>query len=517
MEFKLESLQCSLQYLALMNLSRHLTVILLVACLGQACSVQPSVERPAGRVIILGFDGVDPSLVDKMLAAGKLPNLAALREQGSYRRLQTTTPPQSPTAWTTFATCLSPGNHGVYDYLARDPRMYQPIPGVCYSLPPVFFPDGGLRSPAKAFAIRKGTPFWQVADSQGARCKVLQVPFAFPPDALQHSLMLCGAGVPEVGGLTTHFCAFSTSFTAEQLAEDLGGGERIPLELHEGKASVEVPGGPDGLDPQQRSRGTVPLSVSADLANRRLTLEFQGRQVTLAEGQWSPWLEWLLPLTGQYAVRAIGLFYVLEVGPEVRFYLRSLQIHPEEPFLNFSTPETYAPELAKRYGLYKTLGWAHDTTALRRDALNEDAFLEEARVQDAWLERLTLDELDAGKGDLLIAVWTSPDRISHVFWRFTDPQHPLYSAEGAAKHGGAIEESYARVDRITGEVAARLHPEDLLLVLSDHGFHSFRKSFNANTWLLENGYLVLREGVAPGAGNELLRNVDWGRTRAYAL
>src|SRR5215510_11222061 len=60
-----------------------------------------------------------------------------------------------------------------------------------------------------------------------------------------------------------------------------------------------------------------------------------------------------------------------------------------------------------------------------------------------------------------------------------------------------------------------LRPDDLFLVLSDHGFTSFRRGMNMNAWLRKQGYLVLKDG-ADGT-SEWLRDVDWGRTRAYAL
>src|SRR5690606_31808288 len=44
--------------------------------------------NPKGRVIVLGFDGVDPDLAAEMMAAGELPNLAQLRDQGTFTALE---------------------------------------------------------------------------------------------------------------------------------------------------------------------------------------------------------------------------------------------------------------------------------------------------------------------------------------------------------------------------------------------------------------------------------------------
>ena len=66
-----------------------------------------------------------------------------------------------------------------------------------------------------------------------------------------------------------------------------------------------------------------------------------------------------------------------------------------------------------------------------------------------------------------------------------------------------------------GRVMDEMRDGDLLVVMSDHGFSSFRRCVNLNRWLLDNGYLALKEG-ASGKG-DLLQDVDWSATRAYCL
>src|SRR6266571_4770555 len=78
------------------------------------------------KVIVIGLDGLEPKIVEAMLAAGELPNLAKLREQGDYSRVQTTYPAQTPVAWSTFATGTNPGGHGIFDFIRRDPKTYLP-------------------------------------------------------------------------------------------------------------------------------------------------------------------------------------------------------------------------------------------------------------------------------------------------------------------------------------------------------------------------------------------------------
>jgi predicted AlkP superfamily phosphohydrolase/phosphomutase len=134
-----------------------------------------------------------------------------------------------------------------------------------------------------------------------------------------------------------------------------------------------------------------------------------------------------------------------------------------------------------------------------------------------------LESLLKQRPRLLFHYFEFPDRVAHVFWRFRDPEHPAYDAILAAKYGDAVEKAYDTMDAIVGETAGSLAPEDVLIVLSDHGFATWRRSVNYNTWLVENGYLVLK-GDARRKSLEALFSrgqfweaVDWSRSRAYAM
>src|SRR6185295_17371427 len=81
----------------------------------------------AQRVIVLGFDGVDARLVEQWMNEGKLPNLARLRSEGTFRPLRPTVPAQTPVSWSTFSTGIDPGRTGIFDFLRRDPKTYLPV------------------------------------------------------------------------------------------------------------------------------------------------------------------------------------------------------------------------------------------------------------------------------------------------------------------------------------------------------------------------------------------------------
>lgn len=471
--------------------------------------------EPEGRVIILGFDGVDPNIVSAMFENGELPNLAKLREQGTFKPLRSSNPPQSPTAWSSFATCKDPGDHGIYDFLRRNPKTMFPGVGFGQAMHAKLSPDGSVAEPAHALNFRQGDAFWTVADRQGAHCRVLSMPFAFPADPMRHGVMLSGLGVPDIRATTSTFVSMATDFTPEQLDANLAGGMRLAIEFDGDTATVMVPG---ARDPRQRRPVYVeaPLTITRDAGAGTLTLQLDEQEATLSEGEWSDWLEWTFEVTPEFTVRAISRFNAMEVGEDVRLYMTCLQFHPEDPYIPFTVPVNYSADLAERYGLYKTIGWAYDTHALRQDAMTEALFMEDVNNTMAWREQLTLDEMDRGDFDMLVSVWTATDRVSHMFWRYRDPDHPLYTEEGAAEYGDAVEITYRKMDDIVGAVMAKLQDNDLFMVMSDHGFHSFRRGFNVNTWLIREGYLAV-EGGAGHNNQPFLQGYDWSNTQAYSL
>jgi predicted AlkP superfamily phosphohydrolase/phosphomutase len=68
------------------------------------------------RVLIIGLDGLEPTLAERWMDSGDLPNLALLRAQGSFGPLASTRPPVTFPAWTTCTTGVGPGQHGIFDF-----------------------------------------------------------------------------------------------------------------------------------------------------------------------------------------------------------------------------------------------------------------------------------------------------------------------------------------------------------------------------------------------------------------
>jgi predicted AlkP superfamily phosphohydrolase/phosphomutase len=105
-----------------------------------------------------------------------------------------------------------------------------------------------------------------------------------------------------------------------------------------------------------------------------------------------------------------------------------------------------------------------------------------------------------------------------MFWRFRDPDHPANGVLGLGEYADVIDDYYVQCDGVVGRVLERVDADTLLIVLSDHGFNAFRRGLHINSWLRDNGFLALKGGSQSGRGSDdFLRNVDWDRTKAYAL
>ena len=95
-----------------------------------------------------------------------------------------------------------------------------------------------------------------------------------------------------------------------------------------------------------------------------------------------------------------------------------------------------------------------------------------------------------------------------------DKTHPAHSSLSKDIPDDVILSSYKEADRITGDILSHLDKDDLLIVLSDHGFVTFRRCVDLNKWLLDNGYLFIKEGEEH---EEYLQGIDWEKTLVYAF
>lgn len=464
-----------------------------------------------GRLIILGFDGMDPVLAQQWMDDGSLPHFRELAQSGSFTLLATSNPPQSPVAWASFATGTEPGEHGIYDFLRRDPTSHNPAFSISESIPPEnVLSLFGMELPLDSGEIinrRQGTPFWSAVEDQGGRSTVLRVPVTFPPDPIHR--MMAGMGVPDLLGTQGSYTIYSTRPMA---ASDTSGARSVRMRPNrEGLIETQLEGPAHPLKP-----GAPPLSVELRLepAGDRVRVRLGDADIELKQGEWSDWITVDFDYFGPASVAGIVRLHLVQAYPRVELYVSPIQIDPRDPVVPLSSPPGYAETFAEAHGLYHTIGMPEETWSLNEGHLSDQAWLEMVRTTLAEREAMLYDALDRQDSNVVVAVFVQTDRVSHMFYRGIDPQHPLY-AETDAEGRDAIHWIYREADRVLGETLRRMQEGDRLVILSDHGFAPFRRAVHLNRWLLEQGYLVLQDGNSEsGVG---FSAVNWSRTRAYAL
>jgi len=451
------------------------------------------------RLVVLGMDGLSPSIIEQLMAAGQLPAFARLRERGGYRRLATSNPAQSPVAWSTIATGCNPGRHGVFDFLRRDPRTYTPELAILR----VNRRNLTARREAMFLPVRQCPAFWSLTTAAGIPTSVIRWPLTLPPDVVS-GRMLAGLGVPDLKANLGRYTLFTTRNVPP--AQALGRkGDVVRLLPVRGVLQARL-SGPE--------RSSVPLQVRVDHQASCAVLRIDGEDCKIKANSWSDWVH--VKFTVHFVRRVAGIcrFHLRSLAPEVELYATPLQPDPRDPAFVLSHPESYASDLAQAVGDYHTLGMPEDTNALSDGSLDPDTFLEQCDMVMAERERMLWHELGRLGHGLLAFVFDTTDRVQHVFWRALDPSHPGGDAAFAARYARVVDDWYRRMDGILGGVLDAMGERSAVLVLSDHGFTAFRRAVHLNSWLIENGFMAVKTTDRRGT---LFRDVDWSRTVAYAV
>lgn len=470
-------------------------------------------RRKAGRVVVLGLDGMDPGLTQQFLDDGRLPNFRFLRDSGTFKKLLTTIPSISPVAWSTFSTGVNPGKHRIFDFYTRNPRNYLPVlSSVHISSSYKTLKIGPLAIPRARVNIkflRKSKSVWKILGECGVFCNVLRVPISFPPEKF-YGTCLSAMCAPDLLGTQGSF----TLLSAEKSDSSLNipqGGTVAHLRIGGQEFSGEIKG-PTVEYPVKKTL-TLPFTGRINLEQRSVHLKISQVSIVLREGIYSDWIQLAFKSGLRRRIYGIARLLVTQMEP-LKIYVSPINIHPEKPILPVSNPKIYSVGLSKLHGRFATLGLAEDTWALNARVIDEGAFLKQA--YDIYDERKKhfIDTLKKNRNGLVVSVFDTTDRIQHMFFRYLDPDHPANKNKDTEVHKNAIEQLYVRMDGLLGEVLKLLHKDDVLFVISDHGFQPFKWGVNLNSWLWREGYLVLKEGAT--LEREWLADVDWAKTRAYA-
>ena len=447
-----------------------------LALLLAACGV-----HSAKKVIVIGVDGMDPGFVERHW--NDLPHLRRL----AFTRLATTTPPQSPVAWSTFITGLDPADHGIFDFVHRDPATHELFLSTDRIVGPRFhLPFGNWDLPLSAprvESLRRGKAFWQTLSENGVPVTIVRVPANYPP--LPFGNEISGMETPDLRGTQSTF-AFYTDDPAES-DHAVPAGLIRNVALNYGHADLEIEGPPNSLR-KDAAYATVRMAVDVDAERPVARFEAGGELAVLKEGEWSDWIPLDFPLL-PHLVSARGMvrIFVKQLHPRFEVYVSPVNIDPQKPALPVSSPASFAKDMGRFY----TVGIAEDSAAVRQGVFSLPEFLVQSREVLKDERRLLDKSLDRFQGGFLFFYFSSVDQNSHMLW---------------GKHDAELTEFYRAIDAAVGEVMRR-EPDAQIVVMSDHGFSAFDRAVNLNTWLLEEG-LLARDNAG---------GIDWTYTRAYAM
>lgn len=490
----------------------------------------------AQRVIVLGIDGMDHRLLTRFIDEGRLPHFAALAASGGISPLETTMPPLSPVAWSTFITGMDPGGHGIYDFLHRDPLTAEPIesiykvadPGRSVSLGSWVIPltGGGIESQ------RQGVAFWQLLEDAGIETTVFRMPVNFPPVETS-GRSLSGMGTPDILGTHGTF-SFFTDYPPANM-DDLTGGTVSLVDVVNNRVRAQLTGPPNTFRRFPRNERRRRPGEEIEYVNPDLSIDFevlidpdadaakliiQDTELILNAGEWSDWVGLnfeAIPFLVN--VGASARFYLQEIRPDFKLYVTPLQIDPANPALPVSTPSGWSADIADTVGRFYTQELPEDTKAYQGGIFSGREFWEQSqfvyREQRDALDYM-LDEFDEG---LLFFYFSSVDQGTHMLYHYMDADHPLHERDELLANG--VRTLYEEMDEALGRIMEsvkddKAEGDTTIIVMSDHGFSPFYWGVNLNSWLLEKGYVTLRDPSRQGL-TPLFLNVDWAQTTAYAV
>jgi predicted AlkP superfamily phosphohydrolase/phosphomutase len=439
------------------------------------------------RTIIVGFDSFDPGVFESLHQSGKTPNLSKLVETGGYSPLEVCSPPQTEVSWTSIATGVDPGSHGLFDFVHRDPQTYTPyvslLPTKQTMVGEQFLPPYTTK-----------TLFHEAAE-MGYPATALWWPALFPARPELPVATIPGLGTPDIRGQL----GVGTYVTTEPremkktkvIALKASGKDRFEAALEGPQIKAK-----DGMRP-----ALLPLMVDViDESSARLTVGDQ--KLLLPLGKWSPVFELKFKAGFAFTVHAITQVILTQLKGGVSLYFVPLQIHPLHALWHYATPPGMVKDAWKVSGGYLTLGWPQDTNALEDGCINDGQFISLCESIFASRKSIFFHQLDRFQEGVLAGIFDSLDRVQHMFTR-SSPD--------------VVHDWYVRLDAFVGEVQARLEklglPEHRLLILSDHGFKTFEHKVHLNHWLVGNGYM----SMAQQSETPELKDVSWESTRAYAL
>jgi len=417
----------------------------------QPRAVQVMDDWPDTPVAVIGLDGADWRLIDDLIAAGELPNLAGLIEQGRRGVLRSVEPMYSPVVWSSIFSGHYPEGHGLVDWYRADARN------------------------------RKVPMLWDLYGAHGRRSVTVNVPGSWPAAPIENGVLVAGFPIPglvtgargqmagfvattdpdEQGFLTTEYLVeqapdrwtLDVGLALPNLRPRMSGFKHALLDLFVRKQMLAVKG--------------TRLELDVERTGDRVTLTSPtlNEPIVLSEGDVSPWFR--VPLDDTDARLRIHAIEVSDA--RLALYVLPPMQTPERPRYPFVTGMDDPSPLFRESSPYivEGLGWiAH------KDERVIDVVADE--ILDGVTEHLYASEvlLRSGFPDLFSYIITVTDRIQHPFWPAYEPG--AYSALPAyyASLGDRdpVLESWQLADEVLGTLLSYVPDSALIMLASDHGF-----------------------------------------------
>ena len=469
------------------------------------------------RVIVLGMDGLDPDLLQRFIAEGVMPNFKRFIEANHFSKLKTTMPAQSPVAWSSFTSGTNPGKHGIFDFIHRDPKTFTPHLSISRSHEGSrSLSIGKWRVPLESGRVelmRRGPAIWSLLEKHDIPATVFQIPSNFPvtPEATH---AISGMGTPDLlGGYGT--CSyFSDSDFPGSDAFDSSTIKKVRLIDNLIRASIL---GPKNSLREGSPDSEIEFTVRRDPWEPMVRIKIQDQDLVLKQGEWSEWVPLSFELMPLFAtVPGMVRFYLKEAYPRFKLYVTPVNIDPMDPAMPIASPAGYSREISQIVGRFYTQGLPADTKSLATGILTDDEYFSQAKLVLSENEKMLSYQLENFREGMMFFYFSSIDQNCHMLMRNMDPTHPLYNPNASPEIKNAVRYLYQRMDRALGETLTKVDSSTTLMVLSDHGFGTFRREFHLNTWLMEQGYTVLKQPLGDDPG-DVFSLVDWEKTRAYGL
>jgi len=473
------------------------------------------------KMLVLGFDGMDPGIVNRLMQQGQLPNMQRLGGQGVFTMMHSTIPPQSPVAWGSFISGADPGVYGIFDFLHRNPDNYTPFFSQSETLPSRMLVNLGQYQiplkPGKVVLKREGRAFWDYMEDRGIPATVLKLPTNYPPSESKQRT-LSGMGTPDILGTYGIYSLYTSDENESQ--KDITPNNVYYAYIDENNIMEGQIEGPRNDLLKEGENVVVPFKVYVDNRHKTARIDIQGQEILIAEKEYSDWVEIKFSLISNLAsITGMVKFYLMEMGDRFRLYISPTHISPRDPAVPISTPAGYSRELTDHVGLFHTIGLPADTKALGQGTFAMENFITQSLSvfdESCHMFDFELQRFSSQKEGLLFFYFSSLDQGQHMFWALNDKEHPYYHPEESRKFAYITDEMYRKFDRVLGKAMKNIDPGIPLLLMSDHGFGPFRRGVNVNTWLVKEGYLKMTTSDISEAVS-ILGYADWPASKAYAL